>query len=225
MEIRKFRRTRNMDIGIVGSGMVGKTIGAALIKLDHRVKLGTRSPGKVSDWVEANGTKASGGTFAEAAQFGEMLFLCTKGEATLDALAISGPSHFTGKVVVDITNPLDFSNGMPPSLLSRFANTNSLGEEVQKALPGARVVKSLNIVNCEVMVNPRKSGGDPTMFVSGNDAAAKQSVIGILKSFGWKDIIDLGDISTARGTEMMLPIWVRLWMATQNGYIGFKVVR
>jgi hypothetical protein len=205
--------------------MVGKTIGAALVTLGHQVKLGTRSPGKsdVTEWAKASG--GSAGTFAEAAQFGEMLFLCTKGEATLDALAISGPSHFKGKVVVDITNPLDFSRGMPPALLTQFANTNSLGEEVQKALPDARVVKSLNIVNCEVMVNPRKSGGDPTMFVCGNDAAAKQSVIEILKSFGWKDIIDLGDISTARGTEMMLPIWVRLWMATKNGYIGFKVVR
>jgi predicted dinucleotide-binding enzyme len=114
---------------------------------------------------------------------------------------------------------------MSPSLLPQFANTNSLGEEVQRALPEARVVKSLNIVNCEVMVNPRKSGGDPTMLVCGNDTAAKEVVSGILRTFGWKDIIDVGDITAARGTEMMLPTWVRLWMATQNGYIGFKIVR
>lgn len=123
------------------------------------------------------------------------------------------------------TNPLGFSKGMPPILIPQYLNTSSLGEEIQKALPEARVVKSLNIVNCEVMVNPRRSGGDPTMFVCGNDAAARDTVTGILKSFGWKDVIDLGDISAARGLEMMLPVWLRLWMATQNGYIGFKIVR
>jgi hypothetical protein len=216
-----------MKIGILGSGMVGKTVGSALAALGHQVKLGTRSPAKsdLTAWVQSNSGKASTGTFAEAVQFGEILFLCTKGEATLQALQLAGPTNFEGKVVVDITNPLDFSKGMPPSLLTQFANTSSLGEEVQRALPGARVVKSLNIVNCEVMVNPRKSGGDPTMFVCGNDQTAKQTVTGVLKSFGWTDILDIGDISAARGMEMMLPIWLRLWMATQNGYIGFKIVR
>ena len=216
-----------MNIGILGSGMVGKTVGAALVKHGHTVMLGTRSAEKkdVVQWVETTGGRSSAGTFEDAARFGEIHLLCTKGEATLNALQLAGTAHFKGKIVIDITNPLDFSRGMPPSLLPQFANTNSLGEEVQKALPEARVVKTLNVVNCEVMVDPRKSGGDPTMFVCGNDRAAKDGVSGILRTFGWNDIIDLGDITAARGTEMLLPIWVRLWMSTQNGLVAFKVVR
>lgn len=216
-----------MKIGILGSGSVGKTIGAGLAALGHTITIGTRSPTRadVAEWVKTNAGGVSAGTLAEAARFGEIIFLCTKGEGTLQALHLADPSNFRGKIVVDISNPLDFSKGMPPSLLPQFANTNSLGEEVQKALPEAKVVKSLNIVNCEVMVNPRKSGGDPTMFVCGNDSAAKHTVNGFLESFGWKDIIDLGDISSARALEMMLPVWLRLWMATKNGYVGFKVIR
>ena len=104
-------------------------------------------------------------------------------------------------------------------------NTTSLGEEIQKLLPESKVVKTLNIVNCEVMVKPQKSGGDPTMFISGNHAEAKEKVKALLDQFGWTDIIDLGDITTARGTEMLLPIWLRTYMATGNGYFGFKIIR
>ena len=170
-----------MKIGIVGSGMVGQKIGAALAARGHRVKIGTRSPekGSLKECAKKTGENASVGTLAEAAGFGEILFLCTKGDATLQALELAGPGNFEGKAVVDVTNPLDFSKGMPPSLIKEFTNTNSLGEEVQRALPGARVVKSLNTVNCEVMVNPALSGGEPTMFVCGNDTEAKKSVKGI----------------------------------------------
>src|SRR5437867_2568160 len=126
-----------------------------------------------------------------------------------------------GKVVVDVSNPLDFSKGMPPSLA--ICNTNSLGEEVQKTLPSAKVVKTLNIVNCEVMVDPAKAG-EPTMLVSGNDPQAKGTVMTLLKSFGWKDIVDLGDIKTARGTEMLLPLWLSLWNVIGNTHFGFKIV-
>jgi 8-hydroxy-5-deazaflavin:NADPH oxidoreductase len=122
-----------------------------------------------------------------------------------------------------VSNPLDFSRGMPPSLL--ISNTNSLGEEVQKALPGALVVKTLNIVSNEIMVDPGKTGGEPTMFVCGNDKGAKEKAVAILKQFGWSDIIDLGDITNARGTEMILPIWVRTWNALQDGTFAFKVLR
>jgi predicted dinucleotide-binding enzyme len=114
---------------------------------------------------------------------------------------------------------------MPPTLIPEYTNTNSLGEEIQKLLPEANVVKTLNIVNCEVMVDPAKSGGDPTMFISGNNNEAKEKVKGLLNQFGWKDIIDLGDITTARGTEMLLPIWLRTYMATGNGYFAFKIIR
>ncbi len=214
-----------MKIAVLGTGMVGNTIGIKLIQLGHQVMMGSRTADneKAKLWVNNNGSNASQGTFADAAKFGEMIFLCTKGEATLDVLRMAGLSLFNGKTVIDISNPLDFSNGMPPSMF--ICNTNSLGEEVQKLIPDAYVVKTLNIVNCEVMVNANKSNGDPTMFMSGNNQEAKSAASKILEDFGWKDIIDLGDITTARGTEMMLPIWLRTYMATKNGYIAFKVVR
>ena len=214
-------------IGVLGTGMVGNTIGSKLVQLGYEVMMGSRTATneKAEAWAAANGEKASAGTFEEAAKFGELIFNCTKGDITLEVFKMAGPENFDGKTIVDIANPLDFSKGMPPSLIPQYSNTNSLGEEVQKLLPKANVVKTLNIVNCEVMVDAKKSGGDPTMFVSGNSAEAKAEAIGLLKQFNWNDIIDLGDITTARGTEMLLPIWLRTWMATGNGYFAFKIVR
>jgi len=225
-------------IAILGTGMVGQTIAAKLTDLGYEVMVGTRDVSKTqaskektpmgtppfSEW-HTNHQNVKLGTFADAAKFGEIAFLCTSGHATLEALKLAQPGNLKGKTVIDISNPLDFSKGMPPSLLPQYVNTNSLGEEIQKALPGANVVKSLNIVNCEVMVNAKKTGGDPTMFVAGNEAKAKGEVKDLLKQFGWSDVIDLGDISAARALEMMLPIWLRTWGATQNGYFGFKIVR
>ncbi|MBL7803232.1 MAG: NAD(P)-binding domain-containing protein [Saprospiraceae bacterium] len=214
-----------MKIAILGTGMVGATIGSKLIELGHEVCMGSRTADneKAAAFVAKNGPKASQGTFADAAAFGEVVFNCTKGEHTLDALQQAGAANLDGKTLIDIANPLDFSNGMPPSLF--VCNTDSLGEQIQRAFPGVRVVKTLNIVNCEVMVDAARSGGDPTMFVSGNDAGAKAQASDFLKTFGWNDIIDLGDITTARGTEQLLPIWVRTWMATGNGHFAFKIVR
>jgi predicted dinucleotide-binding enzyme len=214
-----------MNIGILGTGMVGNAIGTKTVQLGHTVMMGSRTANndKAAAWVKKNGARASQGTFADAARFGEVIFICAKGDATLNAVKAAGEANFKGKTVIDISNPLDFSQGMPPSLF--ISNTNSLGEEVQKLLPDAHVVKTLNIVNCEVMVNPMKSGGDPTMFVSGNNADAKAKAMKLLNAFGWKDIIDLGDITTARGLEMMLPIWVRTWAATGDGYFAFKILR
>ncbi len=214
-------------IAVLGTGMVGNTIGAKLIQLGYEVKMGSRSANneKAAAWVAANGNKASAGTFADAAAFGDIIFNCTKGDIALEAIKMAGIDNFNGKTVIDIANPLDFSKGMPPSLIPEYSNTNSLGEEIQKLLPQANVVKTLNIVNCEVMVDAKKSGGDPTMFISGNNKEAKAEVIKILNQFGWSDIIDLGDISTARGTEMLLPIWLRTWQATGNGHFAFKIIR
>ncbi len=213
--------------GILGTGTVGKTIGKKLIQLGYEVKMGSRTANNENavEWAKLNGEKASVGTFEDATKFGDVIFNCTKGEITLRVFELAGPDNFKEKTVIDISNPLDFSQGMPPFLTPEYANTNSLGEEIQKLIPDANVVKTLNIVNCEVMVNAAKSGGDPTMFVSGNSVDAKAETISILKQFGWDDIIDLGDITTARGTEMMLPIWLRIYMATGNGYIGFKIIR
>jgi predicted dinucleotide-binding enzyme len=185
----------------------------------------TANNDKAAEWANSQGNKASAGTFEDAAKFGDIIFNCTKGEVTLEVFKQAGPSNFKGKTVIDISNPLDFSQGFPPFLTPQYANTNSLGEEIQKLIPDANVVKSLNIVNCEVMVNAQKSGGDPTMFMSGNNEGAKTEVSSILNQFGWNDIIDLGDITNARATEMMLPIWVRTYAATKNGYIAFKIVR
>ena len=212
-----------MKIGILGTGMVGEALGTKFVQLEHRVKMGSRTAHNdtAAAWVRHNGANASQGTFADAAAFGEMIFVCLKGEIVLDVVR-SVAGSLRGRVVVDVSNPLDFSKGMPPSL--SICNTNSLGEEVQKTAAEAKVVKTLNIVNCEVMVNPAK-GGDPTMLVCGNDSAAKNQVIALLKSLGWKDVIDLGDITKARGTEMLLPLWLNLFGAFGHPRFGFKVVR
>lgn len=227
-----------MKIAVLGTGMVGRTLATKLVALGHDVLIGTRDPKNTlartekdqmgnppyAEWAKEN-SKVKLATFAEAAAHGEVVFNALNGNATLDALRAAGESNLAGKILVDISNPLDFSQGFPPSLF--VSNTDSLGEQVQKALPQTKVVKTLNIVNAYLMVDPRQlASGDLTMIVSGNDAAAKTTVTGILKDwFGWKDVIDLGDISTARGTEMLLPAWVRLWGALKTPMFGFRVVR
>jgi len=212
-------------IGVLGTGMVGNAIGSKLIQLGYDVKMGSRTPNneKASEWVRKNGSKASQGTFEDAAKFGDIIFLCVKGEAALDVLRMAKEENLNGKTIVDVTNPVDFSKGMPPSLF--VCNTDSLGERLQRAFPNVNFVKTLDVVNCEVQVDPKKSGDDPTMFMCGNNTKAKVEVKEILKQFGWKDIIDLGDISAARGSEMMTPIWLRIWSALQNSHFAFKIVR
>jgi predicted dinucleotide-binding enzyme len=226
-----------MKIGIFGTGMVGQAIAARLAGLGHEVMVGTRNVAEVlartapdpmgnppfSAWYQQH-TQVKLGTFAEAAAHGELVFNCTSGGASLDALKLAGEANLNSKVLVDIANPLDFSQGMPPTL--SVSNTDSLGEQVQRAFPQVKVVKTLNTMNAHLMVNPGQlASGDHTVFVSGNDGAAKSKVIELLKSFGWQDIIDLGDISTARGTEMLLPIWLRLFGALQKPMFNFKIVR
>ncbi|MCU0391439.1 MAG: NAD(P)-binding domain-containing protein [Thermoflexibacter sp.] len=214
-------------IAVLGTGMVGDTIGSKLIELGHQVMVGSRTKNneKVEAFVAKHDGKASGGTFAEACAFGEIIFNCTSGAGSIEALKSASEQNLNGKILIDIANPLDFSKGMPPSL--SVLNTTSLGEEIQKAFPDLKVVKALNTMWCGLMVNPALiNGGDHSTFVSGNDTAAKDSVKTILKSFGWadKNILDLGDITTARGTEMYLPLWLRIWGATQNGAFNIKIV-
>ena len=213
-----------MRIGILGTGVVGQTLGMKLVQLGHEVKMGSRSAPneKAAGWATAAGARASQGTFAEAAAFGEVVFNCTKGEISLAALRQAGAANLDGKVLVDVANPLDFSRGMPPSLT--VCNTDSLGEQIQREFPRARVVKTLNTMNANVMVNPSLVAGDHDVFVSGNDAAAKAQVRDLLeKGFGWRSVIDLGDITSARGTEMLLPIWLRLWGVFGTPNINFHV--
>lgn len=216
-----------MKIGVFGTGVVGKAIASKLAGLGHEVKMGSRSATNenAAEWAAGAGAKASQGTFAEAAAFGEILFNCTKGDATLEVLALAGAANMKGKILVDISNPLDFSKGMPPTLF--ICNDDSLGETVQRAYPDVRVVKTLNTMNCGLMVDPSLVKGDHTVFVSGNDAGAKAEVQQLLASFGWaeKNMIDLGDISTARGTEQLLPVWIRLWGALGSPNFNFHIAR
>lgn len=215
-----------MNIGVLGTGVVGNTIGTKLVQLGHAVKMGARSATneKAAAWVQANGAGAAQGTFAEAAAFGEIVFNCTSGAASLEVLRQAGADNLKGKVLIDIANPLDFSHGMPPSLT--VCNTDSLGEQIQRAFPEVRVVKSLNTVNSNLMVNAALLPGEHIMFVSGNDAEAKAQVTSILKDwFGWQAVIDLGNIDTARATEMMLPVWISLMMKLGTPMFNFAIVR
>lgn len=216
-----------MKIAVLGTGMVGGVIGTKLVQLGHDVKMGSRTATneKAAAWVHHNGPHASQGTFTEAAAFGEMVFNCTHGVASLKALDLAGADNLNNKILVDIANALDFSHGMPPSLA--VCNTDSLGEQIQRAFPNTKVVKTLNTMNCSLMVQPQLvAQGDHDIFISGNDAGAKATVSEILRDwFGWKSIIDLGDITTARATEMLLPIWITLMGKYQSPNFNFKIVR
>lgn len=226
-----------MKFGVLGTGPVGQAIAGKLLELGHSVMIGTRDPTATlartdpdnfgnppfKEWLK-NHAGAELGTFAQAAAHGELVVNATGGAGALKALEAAGEQNLSGKILIDIANPLDFSKGMPPSLL--VCNTDSLGEQVQRRFPDAKVVKTLNTMNAYLMVGPKQlADGDHTIFVSGNDADAKSSVSELLRTFGWQDIVDLGDITTARGTEMMLPIWTRIYVATQNPMFSFKVVR
>ncbi len=215
-----------MKIAVLGSGVVGQTIGSKLVELGHDVKMGSRTATneKAAEWVAKAGTRASHGTFADAAKFGEIVFNCTGGMVALDALRMAGAQNLAGKILIDISNPLDFSKGFPPTL--SVCNDDSVGEQIQREFPDAKVVKTLNTVNAILMVNPSILPGEHDLFMSGNDADAKAMVRKILTEwFGWKIVIDLGDITTARGTEQLLPIWVRLMGLFKSPQFNFHIVR
>jgi 8-hydroxy-5-deazaflavin:NADPH oxidoreductase len=215
-----------MKITVLGTGMVGDAIATRLIKLGHEVRMGSRTNQNpnAEAWVKRCGHLASQGDFANSATFGEMVFNCTNGATAIEALTAAGASNLAGKILVDVSNALDISM-QPPGLL--YGRNTSLGERLQAAFPKVRVVKTLNTVNCKVMVAPRQIPGAHNIFVSGNDPGAKTSVSEFLCSFGWEkaEIIDLGDITTARGPEMFLPLWLRLYGALGTGAFNIKVVR
>src|SRR5436190_14509119 len=183
-----------MKVGILGSGDVGKALGRGFVKYGHEVKIGSREPAKLADWVKEVGARGSAGSFAEAAGFGEVIVLATAWSGTQAALELAGAAAFAGKVVIDATNPLDFSHGMPPRLA--LGHGDSGGEQVQRWLPGARVVKAFNSVGNALMVDPDLPGGPPDMFIAGDDAEAKRVVTGILTQFKW-NTLDVGGIAGA----------------------------
>lgn len=226
-----------MNIGVLGTGMVGRTFSAKLAQLGHSVTIGTRDPARTlahsepdsmgnppfSVWHQQN-HHVRLATFAEAASFGELILNCTAGGSSLAALRLAGESGLNGKVLIDVANPLDFSKGMPPTL--SVCNTDSLGEQIQRAFPQVKVVKTLNTMNTNLMVNPALVPGEHDVFISGDDAAAKAQVADLLRyEFGWQSVIDLGDISTARGVEMLLPIWLNLFGVLQTPLFNFKIAR
>ena len=216
-----------MKIAVLGTGQVGETIASKLVSLGHQVKMGSRTQNneKAIAFASKFSENASHGTFAEAAEFAEIIVNATAGVNSLEALHLAGVDNLNGKILIDVSNPLDFSKGQPATLL--HVNTTSLGEEIQAQFPDVKVVKTLNTMWNGLMVNPKMIGnGDHNVFVSGNDTDAKNKVKEILISFDWlsNNIIDLGDITTARGPEMYLPMWLRIWGATNNGAFNIKIV-
>lgn len=201
-----------MRIGILGTGTVGRTLAQALVDDGHEVRIGSRAGGNehAAAWAGASGPLASTGTFADAAAFGELAINATAGAASLDALEMAGADLLAGKVLIDVGNPLDFSRGMPPRLT--VCNDDSLAERIQRALPDVHVVKALNTVTAAVMVEPRLVPGRHTLPICGNDAGAKAQAGELMRGFGWPAdaILDLGDITAARGMEMYLPLWLRM---------------
>ena len=225
-----------MKIAVLGTGVVGRAHAAKLAELDHEVFMGTQDiektlartkPDEMGNqpfnvWHKEN-SKVKLATFVDAAKHGEIIFEAIKGEMAVEVLKTL-EKHLNNKILIDISNPLDFSKGMPPSLF--ICNTDSLGEQIQYALPKVKVVKTLNTMNAYLQVDPQQlANGDHHIFVSGNDLESKKEVTKILKEwYGWKHVIDLGDITTSRGAEMFLPIWVRLWVALKNPMFNLKIV-
>jgi predicted dinucleotide-binding enzyme len=226
-----------MKIAVLGTGIVGQSVAGRLAQLGHQVTVGTRDvaatmaytePDRYGNppfpaWARAH-PQVRVATFADAAAGAELVVNATAGDASLAVLRAAGPASLAGTVLLDIANPLDNSRGFPPTLLVK--DTDSLGEQIQAAFPEAKVVKALNTMNSALMVEPAQlAGGDHSVFVAGNDAGAKKTVTDLLESFGHRDVIDLGDISTARGPEMLLPIWIRLYGALGTPMFQFKIVR
>ncbi|HXV59712.1 MAG TPA: NAD(P)-binding domain-containing protein [Vicinamibacteria bacterium] len=213
-----------MRYAVLGTGMVGQTLGEKLVALGHEVMMGSRTQDNENAraWAERVGESGKTGTFRDAAKFGDVVLNCTQGTASLDVLRLLDRADLAGKVLIDVANPLDFSHGMPPSLA--ICNTDSLGESIQREFAEARVVKALNTCNCRVMVDPGRVKGEHDVFVCGNDESAKEHVKALLREFGWRSIIDLGNITNARATEQMLPIWLSLSRVYGTYDVNFKIV-
>ena len=215
-------------IGLLGTGMVGQTVGSKLVEVGHEVMMGSREAGneRAVEWASGAGERAGEGSFADAAAFGEIVVNATSGAASLDALAQAGGENLAGKVLWDVANPLDHSTGSL-RLTVDVSNEDSLAERIQRAHPDAQVVKALNTVNAKVMVDPAALGEETNLFICGNERHAKARVIEVLETFGWLsgDIVDLGDITAARGMEAYLLIWVAMMQALGTPAFNIRIVR
>lgn len=212
-----------MKIGVLGTGEVGQALGGRLVGLGHDVMMGARSADneKVLAFAEKSGGRA--GSFRDAAAHGELVIHCARGNNAIEVLKAAGAENLAGKVLIDVSLPLDFSHGFPPGLT--VAGFDSIGEMIQREFPEARVVKTLNTVNHRIMIEPRRLPGRHVMFVSGNDKAAKGQAMDLLRNFGWEELLDLGDITSARGTEQFLPLWVRLYSSLGTPEFNIAIVR
>jgi predicted dinucleotide-binding enzyme len=214
-----------MKIGVLGTGVVGQTLGSKLVHLGHEVMMGAReadNPKAVAWSKDMGGQHALFGTFANAAEFGEIIFNCTMGAASLSALRMAGETNLKGKILVDTSNPLDYST---PLWNLTICNDDSLGEQIQREFPHTFVVKSLNTINADVMVNPTRLSERSDVFVSGNSQDAKARVTKLLKDFGWKSVIDLGDITTSRGVEMYVILWRCFRLAVSSYHFNIKLIQ
>ena len=212
--------TQPLKIGVLGSGSAGRTLANGFLDHAHRVMIGSRTPDKLRDWLREAGREAQVGTFAQAAQFGELIVLSVNGRAAEDVIRLADLESFAGKIVLDACDPLDFSSGRPGLFVG---TTDSLGERVQRLIPNAYVVKALNIVQADVMINPTLTGGEPDMFIAGDSDEAKQTVTNLLEEFGWP-VIDMGGIESARWLEALSLAWVVYSHRTGKTHHAFKLI-
>nr|AIA17708.1 NADP oxidoreductase coenzyme F420-dependent [uncultured bacterium] len=211
-----------MKVGILGSGEVGQALGDGFVKHRHEVMLGTRDPGKLADWAARNPARV--GSFAETAEFGELIVLAVNGKASSAALGLAGAENLSGKTIIDATNPI---SDAPPvnGVLSFFTKQNeSLLEQLQQEFPDAHFVKAFNSVGSDLMVNPRLEDGRPSMFICGNDAAAKKAVTEILDQFGW-ETLDMGAAEAARAIEPLAILWCIPGFLRNEWTHAFKLLR
>ena len=211
-----------MKVGIIGSGGVARALGLGFIQYGHDVKMGTRDPAKMKQWLATAGSRAAAGGLSDAAAFGEIVVLATRWDGAENAITLAGPERLAGKVVIDVTNPLASLPNAPPHLTIGFSD--SAGEQVQRWLPQSRVVKAFNIVGNPFMVNPDFPGGPPDMFICGNDAAAKRRVTEICTTFGWP-VIDIGGIEGSRLLEPLAMLWITYGVRTNTWAHAFKLLR
>ncbi|MDX8355724.1 NADPH-dependent F420 reductase [Cognatiyoonia sp. IB215182] len=216
-----------MKYAVLGTGMVGHTLATKLVALGHEVRMGARisdNPKAVA-WAKANGPQSGHGTFADVAIWADRVIFAVNGANVVEVADAVTDGVVAGKTVIDVTNPLDMSNGMPPTLVPELSNTTSAGEALQARLPSAKVVKALNTMNHQIMVEPARVGGEHDVFLAGDHEDAKADVVAMLTEFGWSDPVDLGPLSAARGTEGLMPFWLRMWGVVGNADFNYRIVR